>query len=251
MSTLTQSWSEDKIRLIIRHLDQKTGLNGASLPIKLSLKGNHLGRYVYSDEGYFNFNRVFFDNPQTKESEVINTIRHEYAHYYEDIADLLKYVDHTQIAESHGKGWSWACKKVGALPYIVHDLRSQHYKDLSEEEAQSLYNADDVEAFDILSFIKKWNQVPIDRDTTEKYLNCVRKAHPDWFHDIGDEVFHIKNGFGIIKDIVYNEQWIQKADVLFEDNKSRVFTTSVLCKVVDGKIIPPNRKSHISLLQNR
>lgn len=33
MSTITKTWSEDKIRSIICKLDEKTGLNGAALAI--------------------------------------------------------------------------------------------------------------------------------------------------------------------------------------------------------------------------
>lgn len=33
MSTITKNWTEDKIRTIIRKLNEKTELNGAVLPI--------------------------------------------------------------------------------------------------------------------------------------------------------------------------------------------------------------------------
>lgn len=39
MSTLTKVWTEDKIRAIIRKLDEKTGLDGVSLPITISGSG--------------------------------------------------------------------------------------------------------------------------------------------------------------------------------------------------------------------
>lgn len=41
MSTITKTWNEDKIRSIIRKLDEKTGLNGAALPIEYSAKVEH------------------------------------------------------------------------------------------------------------------------------------------------------------------------------------------------------------------
>ena len=40
MSTITKTWSEDKIRSIIRKLDEKTGLNGAALPIAFNSYGS-------------------------------------------------------------------------------------------------------------------------------------------------------------------------------------------------------------------
>lgn len=45
MSTITKTWNEDKIRSIIRKLDEKTGLNGAALPIAFNSYGWFLGHY--------------------------------------------------------------------------------------------------------------------------------------------------------------------------------------------------------------
>jgi len=46
MSTITKTWTEDKIRSIIRKLDEKTGLNGAALPIKLASHGSGPARWL-------------------------------------------------------------------------------------------------------------------------------------------------------------------------------------------------------------
>ena len=59
MSTLTKTWTEEKIRSIIRKLDEKTGLDGASLPIKLASHGNALGYYQYVGEKMFGFKPKF------------------------------------------------------------------------------------------------------------------------------------------------------------------------------------------------
>lgn len=75
MSTFTQNWTEDKIRAIIHTLDEKTGLDGASLPISFSSYGWFLGHYRYVEPKSFGFNRKFFNNPLTKEAEVIDVIR--------------------------------------------------------------------------------------------------------------------------------------------------------------------------------
>ena len=45
MSALTGEWSVEKIRAVMVHLDRKTGLHGAELPIELGKAVSHLGRY--------------------------------------------------------------------------------------------------------------------------------------------------------------------------------------------------------------
>ena len=96
MSTITKTWTEDKIRSIIRKLDEKTGLNGAALPIAFNSYGWFLGHYRYVEPKAFGFNRKFFNDPTTGEAEVIDVIRHEYAHYYVDIAHLERYIGHSR-----------------------------------------------------------------------------------------------------------------------------------------------------------
>ena len=59
MSTITKTWSEDKIRSIIRKLDEKTGLNGAALPIAFNGYGWFLGHCRYVKPKAFGFNRKF------------------------------------------------------------------------------------------------------------------------------------------------------------------------------------------------
>ena len=47
MSTITKTWTEDKICFFIRKLDEKTGLNGAALPIAFNSYEWFLGHYRY------------------------------------------------------------------------------------------------------------------------------------------------------------------------------------------------------------
>lgn len=110
MSTLTKTWTVDKIRSIIRKLDEKTGLNGASLSITISGSGRSLGYYQYAAPKSFGFNRKFFNDPLTKESEVIDVIRHEYAHYYDDAANLA---GRTRATARFRRGLS---KSTGSIP---------------------------------------------------------------------------------------------------------------------------------------
>lgn len=76
MSTITKIWTKEKIRDIIRHLYEKTGLRGATLPITFNSYGNRLGYYRYVEPKAFGFKRKFFDDPSTGEAEVIDVIRH-------------------------------------------------------------------------------------------------------------------------------------------------------------------------------
>lgn len=43
MSALTGEWSVEKIRAVMVHLDRKTGLHGAELPIEMGKAVSYLG----------------------------------------------------------------------------------------------------------------------------------------------------------------------------------------------------------------
>lgn len=122
MSIVTKTWTENKIRSIIRKLDENTGLNGAALPIKFANHGNALGYYQYAGEKKFGFKPKFINDPEkTKEAEVIVVIRYEYAHYYVDVTHLERYIGRSRRETSHGDDWKWACKMVGADPTRCHN----------------------------------------------------------------------------------------------------------------------------------
>lgn len=244
MSTFTKNWSVEKIRAIIRKLDEKTGLNGAELPIDFSSYGWFLGHYRYVEPKAFGFNRKFFNDPYTKEAEVLDVIRHEYAHYYDDVANLAKYIGHSRRETSHGDDWKWACKMVGADPTRCHNADIFSSKNWTAKEALAAYNAEDIEKFDILAFLAKWDQVPVDAETAEKLLNRIKERNPNAFYEIGDEVLHPRIGFGIVQDAIPHDRWTQKIHVHFENNTDGVFTAKELCKVINGKVLAntPQRK---------
>lgn len=116
MSTITKTWTEDKIRTIIRKLDEKTGINGAALPIKLASHGNALGYYQFVGEKMFGFKPKFLNDPSTKEAAVIDVIRHEYAHYYVDVTGISRFFVRKDSSRNHNTDWKWACSMVGACP---------------------------------------------------------------------------------------------------------------------------------------
>lgn len=182
MSSITKEWDENKIRMIIRNLDKKTGLNGAQIPIILGNHAGAIGCYRYFGEEQFWFRPSFLNDDNTPEAAVIDVIRHEYAHYYVRVANLARYIGHSRRETSHGKDWKWACKMVGAIPERCYDPESFADKNWSAEEAEAAYNAEDVVEFDILSFINIWNRVP----ASDKELNkMVGWAAASYSNDSG------------------------------------------------------------------
>lgn len=241
MSTITSNWTEEKIRSIIRNLDRKTGLDGASLPIKFASHWYSIGYYNHGLEKHFGFKRSFFNSPSTNEAEVIDVIRHEYAHYYVDVVDGLTGQSHA--GSPHGSFWKWACKMVGAVPNRCHNPQMFHDKNWSVEEAINAYNAADIEEFDIIAFYEKWNQLPLDDITAGKMLRCIKARNPDTYYEIGDEILHTKRGFGVVEDVIPHDYRTQKVFIRFEDQDYGVFDASDLCKIVDGVAIPFRMKS--------
>ncbi|MCR5249438.1 MAG: hypothetical protein K6E50_02395 [Lachnospiraceae bacterium] len=152
MSALTNAWTEEKIRSLIRKLDEKTGLNGASLPIRLIDRGETLGYYYYDGEKYFRFLPAFLNDPGLEEAAAVDTIRHEYAHYYVDATGLGRYFG--EKLHGHGKAWKLACRLLGVVPKARHDPGDFRDVKWSRKEAKAAYNAEDVAAFDIREYLK-------------------------------------------------------------------------------------------------
>lgn len=237
MSTITKNWTEDKIRSIIRKLDEKTGLNGAALPIAFNSYGRFLGHYHHVEPKAFGFNRKFFNDLSTKEAEVIDVIRHEYAHYYVDIANLEKHIGHSRRETSHGSDWKWACRMVGADPTRCHNVDIFNEKNWTIDDAQHAYNADDVTRFDIQRHLNLWGQIPVDPEKEEKIACRIKENNPNAYYEVGDEVLHPKLGFGVVFDTIVYDYTTQKLYVLFEDNSEGVFISKELFKIVDGIVI--------------
>ena len=247
MSTITRIWDENIIRKAIENLDRKTGLRGASIRIDIGGKGQTLGCYRRGDERMFKFKISFFNDNNTEEAEVIDIIRHEYAHYYVDEAKLDKYIGHSRRESSHGRDWKWACKMVGAIPRRCHD--STDFKNViwTEERARAAYNADDIVECDILSFVNKWKQVPVDKEEGERMLALIQMNHPNSFFEVGDKVFHLKYGYGTVVETVPFKYWSQKVRVRFFWATDSVYTARDISKVIDGEVFPfdPSKKEEI------
>lgn len=114
MSSITKSWAEEDFRKELRRLDemvkrsQGIDLVGAELDIEFSMTRCTLGMY-YPKEKKLKFSLLFF-NSDVPEACAIDVIRHEYAHYYNDV---VFEIDH---GHGHGAQFKAACRIVGAHP---------------------------------------------------------------------------------------------------------------------------------------
>lgn len=247
MSSITAEWDENKIRQIIANLDKKTGLHGAKIDIAIANHAGFLGCYQFKNGEKFWFKPSFINNPDTPEAAVVDLFRHEYAHMYVYKTHLDRLIGHSKRETSHGKDWRWACKMVGAIPTRCYNPADFKNVNWTQEEAEAAYNADDVMEFDILSFVNKWNQVPmLDQAFATKMLDRLRERTPNSYYEIGDKVFHPQRGYGHVLETIPCNYWTQKMYVQFEDHTDGVFTAKAICKLVDGVLIPfPNSKRSI------
>ena len=217
MSALTREWSVEKIRAVMVHLDRKTGLHGAELPIEMGKAVSYLGRYYCGE----------------RESEAIELIRHEYAHYYVDAAGLRPLFQDGR-AHHHGPSWQYACKMVGASGRRVfgQDLLPE----LTAAELVRRFRAEDVRAFDMCGYISMWNRLPSEPQQSARRMAAVeRNNHRDRVFYPGDEVLFPQRGFGrvLAMEPVPSGQLLY---IRFESGVEETLHARYVFKVVDGVI---------------
>ena len=124
-------WFEEDIREEIRKLDKKTGLNGASFPIKFNKSNSILAYYrsIDAKSGEFCFSVNYFQNENYTKKEAIETIRHEYAHY-------MNHVIYRSFG--HGPTWRKCCSDIGAVAQRVYNRRLNNYFLLEREKEQEM-----------------------------------------------------------------------------------------------------------------
>ena len=96
--------------------------------------------------------------------------------------------------------------------------------------------------FDVLAYLNKWHQAPVDSEIASKALARIKERNPYAYCEIGDEILHPKRGFGIVEDAIPHDYWMQKIYVRFEDKSDGVFDAKDICKIVDGVAIPYKTK---------
>lgn len=134
-------WPEERIRAEISRLDKKTGLCGATLPIRLVKRARSLGSFhMDGNENplYFTFTQSYFEDRDFSEDEALDTIRHEYAHY-------MKHALYPGCEESHhGPLWHKCCLQVSAAPNRYYNIKyAQHLRlrTLQKEQTnESIYD---------------------------------------------------------------------------------------------------------------
>lgn len=236
MSALSGEWSVEKIREVMRYLDQKTGLRGAELPIRLGTAQYHLGSYNCT-EGHmrFSFSARFLNDPLFRESEAIELIRHEYAHYYVHAADLRRFFLDGR-SWHHGPSWKYACRMVGASGRRAYDAKDPKtlLPELTEAECSARFRAEDVRAFDILGYVRMWNQLPPKPEQYKRWMAAVEQ-YPEKMFFPGDEVLSGKYGFGrvLATDVAPVGQMLC---VEFCSGKREVLRASWVYKVVNGEL---------------
>ena len=125
-------WDEASIREEMKKLDAITGCRGAELPIRFSGRAFRMLACYYGGEddkgGSFMFADRYFKDPEFPREDALNVIRHEYAHYLDDIR-------HGE--GGHGKTWKSCCMEVGADPIMYYRKENAVYhRKLHEEEAE-------------------------------------------------------------------------------------------------------------------
>lgn len=231
MSRFTDNWTAEGIREIISHLDEVTGMKGVECPIELAGMGRVLGTYSPS-ENSFCFNRSFFNSPETPETAVIHVIRHEYAHYVQIKANLIRFTGDPEET-FHGGDFAWVSHHLG-----IPALRSMNVKKYGEDSADTilrLCHADDIRDAEAWKTFAKWKAVPISAGATRDIMRDLRRENR--YYEIGDVVMHPDYGFGHVTDSAIFGTVSQKVEVTFENGNRQVFFTYELYRMVDGVLI--------------
>ena len=113
MSTVKKKqtkWPRERILEEIRRLDAQTVLNGTKVTIRLYAEPEPLGYFTFIDpiRMTFGFSSTRFEEPGFTDTEALDIIRHEYAHYME--YQLYGF------SSDHGPDWQACCRKIGARP---------------------------------------------------------------------------------------------------------------------------------------
>lgn len=106
-------WNEQMLMSEIKKLDEITGLEGSNLMICFVEEDvRTLGAYHHCyGNRFFVFNKIHFTNDEYPVYEALDTVRHEYAHYMNDV------IYHES---GHGDTWKICCRLIGARPYAIH-----------------------------------------------------------------------------------------------------------------------------------
>ena len=133
---MNKIWTIQDIREEIAKLDKITGLSGRKLPIYFCVDWGVLGSYIYEDKKAFAFSfQHFWNDFKWTMEDAIDVIKHEYAHYMDEVL----YNNH-----GHGETWKKCCLRIGAYPGQYYDpIRRDYYhyrKDQDEKKLSKIKN---------------------------------------------------------------------------------------------------------------
>lgn len=244
MSILHGKWSVEDIRAVMLSLDEKTGMNGGSLPIYLRKTlgtGSTLGIYHPSSDNsfrYFSFSLAYFNDADFKDLAAIDVIRHEYCHYLVDALELKSIFGDE---EDHGIAWKTVCGLCNTESFGLYRERC-----FGRTTSNGLLNASlskDIPAVNIIEQIDRWGlQLPsLNR---RKYLEkqLIKKFTKVRVFSVHDHVVHSRYGEGMVIDTMPagNKQLLY---VKFNVGEPRVVQNRQVYKIINGQIKKPNPKA--------
>lgn len=243
MSTLHGKWDVEDIRDVIKSLDEKTGMDGASLPIylyKVLGDGNTLGTYHPSNDNKwrsFSFSLAYFNDDNFKDLAAIDVIRHEYCHYLVDALDLNTVFNDK---DGHGIAWKTVC---GLLNTDDHGKYCEwHFRKTTEKAMLEAVESKDILPVDIICQIDRWgHQLPslIRRRYLEKKL--LKKYTKARIFSINDRVIHNSFGYGTVVDTMPTEKK-QLIYVDFDSGESHIVQNRNVHKMINGEVKRPVSK---------
>ena len=237
MSTITMAWTPELIRKVVRCLDEKTGLDIASWTITMNRQVSRLGYCNYSKK-ILAFSEYYMNDPEFRESEAYNLIRHEYAHAYVYLTNLNKWIPSEKNAKHHGSTWKYACDLLKCSPRRAYSTKKL-LPELDGRVANIMYFAEDLEKIDVKKHLAKWDCVPMYyKKRMELDQNLKIRFKENGFFEAGDECFEMSKGHGVVLD-TYPDciRKLQMVQVQYEDGAVEVTTGGQLLKKVDGVLV--------------
>jgi hypothetical protein len=245
MSRLYGKWRVEDFREVIRGLDEKTGMNGASLSIcavkAMGKNGNTLGSYRPRKDaswGYFSFSLMYFDDNKFDDLDAIDVIRHEYCHYLVDALGLNE-VFHDQSV--HGIAWKTACGLLNTDQSATY--HGCFYPRATDDSFMNAYVSDDIQPVNILEQIDRWGlNLPSIKRRKRLEKSLIRKYTKLRVFKAGDSVFHDKLGYGKVLDTFPSDKK-QLLYVEFEQGDVRIVQNRKVYKVINGDVKRPVSKA--------
>jgi len=244
MSKLYGKWSVEDIKDVIRSLDERTGMNGASISIHLRKSlgdGSTLGAYRPSKDNCwrsFLFSREYFDDSEFNDLAAIDVIRHEYCHYLVDVLELKKLFNDEN---DHGIAWKTACGLLNTDQYGTY--RAWYFPRATDDSFMKAYMSEDITPVDILEQVDRWGlALPSLNRRKELEKALVKKYTKLRVFSVGDCVFHDKFGYGEVLDTLpsVNKQFLY---VQFKQGEIRIVQNRRVYKVVNDEVKKPISKA--------